>query len=96
MAAAAFAPRLRPPEHDRRLRDGSRRVTHCSEITGMEGQVVTMQDIFVFDQHGVDENGKVVGGLRSTGLRPKFAERLTAKGVALPPNLFDPQKVYEC
>ena len=71
-----------------RLRDGTRRVTHCSEITGMEGQVVTMQDIFVFDQHGVDENGKVVGTLRSTGLRPKFAERIEAAGIALPPDLF--------
>ena len=71
-----------------RLRDGSRRVTHCSEITGMEGQVVTMQDIFVFEQHGLDENGKVVGQLRSTGLRPKFADRIESAGIALPPDLF--------
>src|SRR5687768_82909 len=71
-----------------RMRDGTRRVTQCTEITGMEGQVVTMQDVFVFDQHGVDENGKVVGTLRSTGLRPKFAERIEAAGIALPPDLF--------
>jgi pilus assembly protein CpaF len=71
-----------------RLRDGSRRVTHCSEITGMEGQVVTMQDIFVFDQHGVDENGKVIGTMRSTGLRPKFADRIESAGIPLPPELF--------
>jgi pilus assembly protein CpaF len=71
-----------------RLRDGSRRVTHLTEIAGMEGQVVTLQDIFIFDQHGVDENGKVVGTLRSTGLRPKFADRIEAAGIDLPPELF--------
>ena len=71
-----------------RLRDGSRRLTHLTEVTGMEGQVVTMQDIFVFDQHGVDENGKVVGEMRSTGLRPKFADRIEAAGIPLPPELF--------
>jgi pilus assembly protein CpaF len=71
-----------------RLRDGSRRLTHVTEVTGMEGQVVTMQDIFVFDQHGVDENGKVVGDMRSTGLRPKFADRIEAAGIPLPPELF--------
>jgi pilus assembly protein CpaF len=71
-----------------RLRDGSRRVTHLSEISGMEGQVVTMQDVFVFDQQGVDDNGKVVGAIRSTGLRPKFAERIEAAGIPLPPELF--------
>jgi len=71
-----------------RMRDGTRRVTHVSEITGMEGQVVTMQDIFTFEQQGVDENGKVIGTMRSTGLRPKFADRIEAAGIALPPELF--------
>jgi pilus assembly protein CpaF len=71
-----------------RLRDGSRRVTQISEISGMEGQVVTMQDIFVFDQQGVDERGKVIGAIRSTGLRPKFSDRLEAMGVALAPEIF--------
>ncbi|HEV2122538.1 MAG TPA: CpaF family protein [Chloroflexota bacterium] len=71
-----------------RLRDGSRRVTHCTEISGMEGQVVTMQDIFVYEQHGVDENGKIIGQMRSTGLRPKFADRIEAAGIPLPPELF--------
>ena len=71
-----------------RMRDGTRRVTHVSEISGMEGQVVTMQDIFTFEQQGVDENGKVVGTMRSTGLRPKFADRIEAAGIALPPELF--------
>jgi pilus assembly protein CpaF len=54
----------------------------------MEGQVVTMQDIFVFEQRGVDEHGKVVGAIRSSGLRPKFADRIEAAGIALPPELF--------
>ena len=71
-----------------RLRDGSRRVTQCSEITGMEGQVVTMQDIFTFEQQGVDENGKVLGTMRATGLRPKFADRIEAAGISLPADLF--------
>ena len=71
-----------------RMRDGTRRVTHVSEITGMEGQVVTMQDIFTFEQLGVDENGKVIGQMKSTGLRPKFADRIEAAGIALPPELF--------
>jgi pilus assembly protein CpaF len=71
-----------------RLRDGSRRVTQVTEISGMEGQVVTMQDLFVFDQQGIDENGKVVGGIRPTGLRPKFAERIESAGIPVPPELF--------
>jgi pilus assembly protein CpaF len=71
-----------------RLRDGSRRVTHCTEISGMEGQVVTMQDIFVYEQYGADENGKIIGQMRSTGLRPKFADRVEAAGIQLPPELF--------
>ncbi len=71
-----------------RLRDGSRRVTHVAEIAGMEGQVVTMQDLFVFEQYGVDEHGKVLGAIRSTGLRPKFADRIEAAGIPLPPELF--------
>jgi pilus assembly protein CpaF len=71
-----------------RMRDGTRRVTHVSEITGMEGQVVTMQDIFTFEQYGVDENGKVLGQMRSTGLRPKFADRIEAAGIPLPPEIF--------
>src|SRR5207249_2328114 len=71
-----------------RLRDGSRRVTHCTEIAGMEGPVVTMQDIFLYEQQGIDENGKVVGVMRSTGLRPKFADRIESMGIPLPPEIF--------
>jgi pilus assembly protein CpaF len=71
-----------------RLRDGSRRVTHITEIAGMEGQVVTMQDIFLYEQQGVDENGKVLGTMRSTGLRPKFADKIESMGIPLPPEIF--------
>ena len=64
-----------------RLRDGSRKVTHISEITGMEGEVVTMQDLFVLDILGEDEQGKLITKQRSTGLRPKFYEQARAFGV---------------
>jgi pilus assembly protein CpaF len=72
-----------------RLKDGSRRVVAISEVVGMEGEVVTMQDIFTFNYGaGRDENGRFKGTLVSTGLRPKFAEELHDQGVELPPNLF--------
>lgn len=64
-----------------RLRDGSRKVTHVSEITGMEGEVVTMQDLFVLDILGEDENGKLITRQKSTGLRPKFYDKARAFGV---------------
>jgi pilus assembly protein CpaF len=62
----------------------------------MEGDLITLQELFVFQQTGLDENRKVRGRFKATGVRPKFAERLAARGVALPVDLFDPQKVYEC
>ena len=62
----------------------------------MEGDLITLQELFIFQQTGVDQNHKVKGRFKATGVRPKFAERLAAKGVALPSELFDPQKVYEC
>ncbi len=71
-----------------RLRDGSRRITHVSEIVGMEGQLVTMQDIFAFQPRGLDENGRLLGETQPTGLRPKFAERFDQYGVKLPANIF--------
>ncbi len=71
-----------------RMNDGTRKLTHVSEITGMEGQVITMQDIFHFEQTGVDTEGRVRGQFRSTGIRPKFAQRFESLGVSLPPNLF--------
>ncbi|MDF2093089.1 CpaF family protein [Knoellia sp. 3-2P3] len=72
-----------------RLKDGSRRVVAISEVAGMEGEVITMQDIFTFNYSaGRDENGRFRGSLVSTGLRPKFAEELHDQGIELPPNLF--------
>lgn len=73
--------------HQERMRDGSRRVVNITEVTGMEGDIITMTDIFVFEQVGY-EQGKVVGRLRPTGLRPKFMEKLEASGIHLPPSIF--------
>ena len=72
-----------------RLSDGRRKVINISEIVGMEGNVVTMQDIFVFERMGVAEDGTVLGRFKATGIRPKFAERLYVAGVHLPPGIFD-------
>ena len=71
-----------------RLTDGARRVTAISEITGMEQGVITMQDIFVFQQDGINQSGQVVGRFRATGIRPKCAERLATAGVPLPMDMF--------
>jgi pilus assembly protein CpaF len=70
-----------------RMRDGTRKVTTVTEISGMEGDVITMTDIFAFEQSGV-ENGQVVGRLRPTGLRPKFMDKIEAAGIHLPPSIF--------
>jgi pilus assembly protein CpaF len=72
-----------------RLSDGSRKVTSVSEITGMEGDVITMQEIFVFEKVGVTQDGKVIGRFRATGVRPKCAERLKASGIHLAPDMFE-------
>jgi pilus assembly protein CpaF len=72
-----------------RLSDGSRRVTSITEVTGMEGEVVTLQDIFVFEKRGVTPEGKVIGRFVATGIRPKFYERLLAAGIRLRADLFD-------
>ena len=79
-----------------RLSDGTRKLISLQEVVGMEGDLITLQELFTFQQTGLDENRKVKGRFKATGVRPKFAERLAAKGVALPPALFDPSKVYEC
>ena len=72
-----------------RLRDGSRRVTHITEVQGMEGDVLTLQDIFLFDfSMGIDEHGKFRGHLKSTGIRPKFTEKLADLGIKLGPEVF--------
>jgi len=75
--------------HQERMLDGVRRITSISEITGLEGQVVVMQDIFRFQQAGV-EAGRVMGRLQPTGIRPKFMEKLEAQNLRLPPGIFGP------
>jgi pilus assembly protein CpaF len=72
-----------------RLSDGTRKVTSISEITGMEGEVITMQEIFVFDKLGVTQEGKVIGRFRATGVRPKVCERLKTSGILLPTDMFE-------
>ena len=74
-----------------RLPDGSRKVTTISEITGMEGPTVTMQDLFLFERQGYDEDMKVRGCFRPSGIRPKFTEKLLACGIVLPPEMFEPR-----
>jgi pilus assembly protein CpaF len=71
-----------------RMPDGSRKVTTFSEITGMEGQIVTMQDIFRFEQRGIDSEGRILGDFHPTGIRPQFAERFAVAGVQLPQDAF--------
>ena len=73
--------------HEERLRDGSRKVVSITEVSGMEGDIITMTDIFVFEQTGY-EDGKVVGRLRPTGLRPRFMDKIEAAGIHLPPSIF--------
>ena len=73
--------------HQNRLKDGSRKIVAITEVQGMEGDVIVMQDIFVFEQTGVVE-GKIQGKLRPTGIRPKFVEKFEAAGIHLPPNVF--------
>src|ERR1700689_1451738 len=75
-----------------RLSDGTRKVTNLTEITGMEGDVVTMQDIFIFRKRGVSQTGEVMGDFMPVGIRPKFAERLAVTGIPLPPNMFEIQR----
>jgi pilus assembly protein CpaF len=72
-----------------RLTDGSRKVTSVSEITGMEGDVITMQEIFAFEKMGMNKEGKVLGRFRATGVRPKMAERLLSAGIQLPTSMFE-------
>ncbi|MCB0958841.1 MAG: hypothetical protein KDB04_04895, partial [Acidimicrobiales bacterium] len=75
-----------------RLRDGTRRITHITEIQGMEGDVITLQDVFLFDfGMGVDEHGRYRGHLKATGVRPKFAEKLQDQGIRLGPEVFQPE-----
>jgi pilus assembly protein CpaF len=77
-----------------RLIDGKRKITSIQEITGMEGDVITMQEIFAYRQTGVDADGNIIGYFHATGVRPKFADRLRSFGVLLPDSMFDPDKRY--
>ena len=72
-----------------RFNDGTRRVTHLTEITGMEDDIVSMQDVFVFEKQGVGPDGRVLGTFTPTGIRPKFAEKLKASGIAVPASMFE-------
>jgi pilus assembly protein CpaF len=77
--------------HQARMKDGTRRITHLTEIVGMEGDVITLQDLFLFDYAaGIDEDGKFLGNLKSTGLRPRFLDRLQERGITLPAEVFAP------
>jgi pilus assembly protein CpaF len=77
--------------HQHRFSDGTRKVTHISEIQGMEGDVVVLQDIFLYRQRGLDEHGKVIGEHVATGLRPKFLPLLESRGIHLSADMFDPK-----
>jgi pilus assembly protein CpaF len=78
-----------------RQSDGTRRVTHISEITGMEGDVITMQDLFLFERTGMNDKGKVTGRFRATGIRPKASEQFAAMGMPLPMQHFEHVKVIQ-
>jgi len=73
--------------HEERMRDGTRKVVNITEVQGMEGDVIVMQDVFTFEQTGI-EAGKVMGRLKPTGIRPKFMDRIEAANIRLPPNIF--------
>ncbi|MEL7447034.1 MAG: ATPase, T2SS/T4P/T4SS family, partial [Pseudomonadota bacterium] len=75
-----------------RLSDGSRRITSVAEITGMEGSIVQLQEIFVFERTGTSDEGKVLGCFRATGLRPKFLDEMKTRGVFVSEDAFDPTK----
>jgi pilus assembly protein CpaF len=73
--------------HQSRLKDGTRRIVNITEVQGMEGDVIVMQDVFIFEQTGVSD-GKIQGKLKPTGIRPKFVEKFEVQGINLPPGLF--------
>jgi len=78
-----------------RLNDGRRKLVSLQEITGMEGEVITMQEIYRFTQTGVGADGLVQGHFRATGVRPKFMDRLKSYGLSVPDATFDPTLIYE-
>ena len=76
--------------HQSRFRDGSRKITHVTEVQGMEGSVIVLQDVFRYDQTGIGDDGKVIGRHIPTGLRPRAMERMKAQGMDLPSDIFRP------
>jgi pilus assembly protein CpaF len=76
--------------HVARLQDGTRRATHLTEIVGMEGDTITLQDLFLFHSAGLDDHGRVLGNVVATGLRPTFLERLAERNVRVDQSLFTP------
>ena len=76
--------------HQNRFRDGTRRITHITEVQGMEGNVITLQDIYVYRQTGVEKDGTVKGKFEATGIRPKFIDKLIAGGITLSAEIFEP------
>lgn len=76
--------------HQSRFKDGSRKITHITEVVGMEGEVITLQDIFLFQQEGYDQAGRVRGRFVATGIRPRFLPKLEARNIKLPPEIFTP------
>ena len=81
--------------HLARLSDGSRKLINLQEITGMEGDIITLQEIFSFEQTALDENGRVKGRFKSVGVRPKFIERFKPIGITVPEDFFNPMRVFE-
>jgi len=78
-----------------RLNDGRRKLISLQEVTGMEGEVITMQEVYRFTQTGVEPDGTVTGHFRATGVRPKFMERLKSYGLQVSESTFDPSLIYE-
>jgi pilus assembly protein CpaF len=77
-----------------RMSDGTRKVTSIAEITGIEGDIISMQEIFAFRKTGLAENGAVLGDFVATGIRPRLSDRLTASGVNLPPSMFESTRFH--
>jgi pilus assembly protein CpaF len=78
-----------------RLSDGTRRLLSISELAGMEGEIVTMNEVFKYVRTGIDENGKVIGSFQATGIRPKFMQQLETRGLSLSADTFDPSRTIE-
>ena len=77
-----------------RMSDGRRKIVSVQEVTGMEGETITMQEIFTFRQTGITADGAVLGHFKATGVRPRFCEQLQVRGINLPEGMFDPDRLY--